>query len=491
MATFTNSSTMSPLNNTTTISSGEKERLLGAINLRETIKHAPVLAFYILIMIVGLIGNAFVLYIYKIKFKRSSARTYILCLALLDFLVCCVGLPYHTLDLTHLLIYHYTEVCQALSYLSGAVNLGSVFVLMVVAVDRYLKVCRPLKKQVVDFGNRRACAIAIISAIIISIPNAIIYGESSVTRTAQGYNLTGVECFIDDEYAESTFAVAYLGFYILVFIICVLALVVLYTFICREIYRNQAFHSEDSSGNGGCLSCISANKDDEYDSDCTVDPSEAYTMTTMSESVLDDYKQTDEHDVEHMETIKEEQPSSLNTDTFKTENEAALTTEGENGGVKESLLKSSETPKARESKQVESPASKKRTTKTEPRKPSNQILKPLKSNALVRHTTKGGTEKQTRKITLMMMTITVVFIISYLPFIIISLADSLDAEYWTGMSEEMAVFVDFMLRFYLINNMANAIIYSFWDIRFRRECIVIIRKLFCCKDPKKSQNRRK
>ena len=55
----------------------------------------------------------------------------------------------------------------------------------------------------------------------------------------------------------------------------------------------------------------------------------------------------------------------------------------------------------------------------------------------------------------MMLTITVVFIISYLPFIIISLADSADAEYCTDMSEAMAVFVDFMLRFYLINNMAK------------------------------------
>ena len=451
MANYTDNTTITTTGNASTITTDEEERLLGAINFRETIKHAPVLAFYIFIMIVGLIGNAFVLYIYKIKFKRSSARTYILCLALLDFLVCCVGLPYHALDLTYILTYHHTEVCQALSYLSGAVNLGSVFVLMVVAVDRYLKVCRPLKKQVVDFGNRRACAIAIISAIIISIPNAIMYGESSVTKSAQGYNLTGVECFIDDEYAEGTFAVAYLIFYIIVFIICVLVLVVLYTFICRKIYRNQAFHSQDSSGNGGNI----------------------------------------EHEVEHMDTIKEEQ-SFGPIDTFKNENETATSTEVENGGVKESFLKTSDTNKTQDSRHVESPVSKKRSTKVESRKQSkHESIKPLKSNALVRHTIKGATEKHTRKITLMMLTITVVFIISYLPFIIISLADSADAEYWTDMSEGMKYFVDFMLRFYLINNMANAIIYSFWDERFRRECIVIIQRLFCCKDQKKPQSRRK
>ena len=62
MANYTDNATMTTTSNASTISTDEEERLLGAIDLRETIKHAPVLAFYIFIMIVGLIGNAFVLY---------------------------------------------------------------------------------------------------------------------------------------------------------------------------------------------------------------------------------------------------------------------------------------------------------------------------------------------------------------------------------------------------------------------------------------------
>ena len=481
---------MTSPSNATNMSTEVEERLLDAKNLRETIKYVPVLAFYIFIMIVGLIGNSFVLYIYKIKFNRTSARTYILCLALLDFLVCCVGLPYHTLDLTHLLTYYHTEVCRALSFLSGAVNLGSVFVLMVVAVDRYLKICRPLKKQVVDFGNRRACAIAIITAIIISIPNAILYGESSVETSANGFNLTGIECFIDDEYAETTFAVAYLGFYFLVFIICVLTLIILYTFICREIYRNQAFHSQDASSKCVCLSCASAN-DLDTDSDYSVDQTDVLTMATMSAVVSEDDRLDATHAVEHLDIIKEE-PYIGRGDNFNSKNEAAKSEEVKNHGATESLLRKPERAKTRVSTKVDSPVSKKRSTKYESRKQSkHKSVKPLKSNALVRHTSKGATEKHTRKITLMMLTITVVFIISYLPFIIISLADSLDSEYWKDMPEGIAVFVDVMLRFYLINNMANAIIYSFWDERFRRECIIIIRKLFCCKTQQKFQARKR
>ena len=31
--------------------------------------------------------------------------------------------------------------------------------------------------------------------------------------------------------------------------------------VCHIIYRNQAFHSQDFSSNGGCFSCTSVNND--------------------------------------------------------------------------------------------------------------------------------------------------------------------------------------------------------------------------------------
>ena len=78
-------------------------------------------------------------------------------------------------------------------------------------------------------------------------------------------------------------------------------------------------------------------------------------MTTIIKSVADDDKRHVEHEIEHMYTIKEEQPIGP-TETFKNENETAISAEAENSGVKESLLKTPETDKTRESKHVESPS---------------------------------------------------------------------------------------------------------------------------------------
>lgn len=473
--------------NVTTLSPEVKKKLLGTLNLKQTIKYSPVLAVYILMMVIGLIGNAFVLYIYKFKFKRTSARTYILCLALLDFLVCCVGIPYHAFDLTHLVTYKYSTLCRVLSFLSGAVNLGSVFLLIVVAVDRYLKVCRPLKKQLIDFGDRRACAIAIISAIIISIPNAILYGNSTV----EVEGLTGIECFIDDEFSESMFAIAYLGFYILVFISCVVTLIGLYFFICREIYRNQALQVADNSQRRrGCLSCTVANdSDSDNDSDDSSHERDTLAMTTMSEFVsdIDKTEHLPEEGKRILPNYKQELPEATEEVADQLKPAATSEKDSEDTHVQESLLKNDELTAGTIATKQESPQLRKKpTTKTTKKERKHKSVKPMNSSALVRHTTQGAKEKHTRKITLMMLTITVVFIVCYFPFIIISLLDSSDDQYWERMTSSEAIFVDFMLRFYLINNMANAIIYSFWDERFRRECILIIRKLFCfCKRMKK------
>jgi hypothetical protein len=104
------------------------------------------------------------------------------------------------------------------------------------------------------------------------------------------------------------------------------------------------------------------------------------------------------------------------------------------------------------------------------------------SCAMVRHVRPGSkaVEKNTMKITLMMLTFTVVFIISYLPFIIISILDSTDEDFWADRGIIESVFLDFMLRLYLVNNVANPIIYSFWDHRFRKETKMLLKKLTCC-----------
>ncbi|KAL4217891.1 hypothetical protein ACF0H5_022630 [Mactra antiquata] len=399
------------------------ETVVWELNEKERTLYCGLMIFFVIIMLVGIIGNVLVLIIYKTKFKRSSARVYILSLALADLSVCVIGLPYHILDLTYILTYKYVNTCKVLSFFIGACTISSIFILLVVGLDRYLKVCRPLKKQIIDFGDRKACLIAVCIAIIVSIPNGLLYGHSTVATRLE--NITGVECFIDDDFQDSELAIGYLGFNFLLFIGSVVYLAIIYGFICRKIYKTDQMSGEITLSTGRRICCCRIqDRDDEPDGDDVDEISDKNVEVQLVNVKIDD----------------------VNT---------------ENDDVNKACVPMS-TGKA-----------------------TGPIAKPRKSRdtgaTMIRHRIPGSKaqEKNTRKITLMMLTITVVFIISYLPFIVISIVDTLDESLWSSASDTWLLIYDFLLRIYIINNVANPIIYGFWDSRFRKEVLNLFKKIMC------------
>jgi hypothetical protein len=134
---------------------------LDEINSLEVTSLFP-LFFYATILSVGVLGNALVFIVYSLRYRRSPARVYILFLAAIDFWMCLFGLPYHLLDMTHPYTYTNAPACKVLTFLIATLFHMSIFGLIVIAVDRYLKICRPLGKlQISYFGKKRACGVAI------------------------------------------------------------------------------------------------------------------------------------------------------------------------------------------------------------------------------------------------------------------------------------------------------------------------------------------
>ncbi|XP_053383050.1 cholecystokinin receptor type A-like [Mercenaria mercenaria] len=408
----------------------ENNITLEELDKSERLKYLPLTVLLVTIMVIGIVGNTLVLIVYKTKFTRSSARCYILSLAMADLAVCLFGIPYHLLDLTLILTYTHTNVCKVLSFFIGACTLSSVFILLVVGLDRYFKVCRPLKRQIRDFGDRKACLLATFGAVVISIPNGFIYGQSSVLTPVN--NLTGVECFIADEYHGSDLAVGYLGFNMLVFVMSVLFLIIIYGFICRKIYQHDKMSVEITLKKSKKICfCFTVDNQDEEDG------GEELT-SALNNALTDDITDT------HFVTNAEFQSSAIETETTE---KKVLNVKFKNSKGKPNRTETAKT-----------------------------------MCTMIRHKKPGSKaeEKNKMKITLMMMTITIVFVISYLPFIVISIMDTVEEALWTDMTVTESLLLDLMLRSYLINNAANPVIYSFWDNRFRNETKRLLRKFAFC-----------
>lgn len=352
------------------------------------------MVFVSLLMVIGILGNAHVLYLYAFKFPKTNHRIYILCLAVLDMITCSIGMPFVIFDLKNTLTFDSAIVCKLLRFLNYFNSGGSACTLLVIAVDRYKKICRPLGKQMDDKMAKIACCIALSISLFIAWPAPVLYGKSTVDTGVNG--ITGVACFTEDRFKNTKYQTYFNGVLILVVFGSFVTLIVLYSLIGRRIW-NQ---------NKARVSMFNP----------TTAPRAAAVVEMASSSINSTTKSTQSVD----------DPS--NTDTLPV-------------AVKN---------------------------------PKNKLEKYVKPNPLEKAKNKlqarnDSRTNKTKRTTLMLFLITVVFIISFAPHLALNLTVFLKKGFLEQLTfTEVFLYHTFVWSFF-INNMANPIIYGFCDPRFRRE----------------------
>jgi hypothetical protein len=91
--------------------------------------------------------------------------------------------------------------------------------------------------------------------------------------------------------------------------------------------------------------------------------------------------------------------------------------------------------------------------------------------------TKTFISDREQRITKVLFTITLLFIFSFLPYIIILIVYSADATYEEKLSPTAYVVYLMGLRLYLINNVANSLLYISFDLKFRKYFLNIYNKI--------------
>ncbi|KAL3880555.1 hypothetical protein ACJMK2_032786 [Sinanodonta woodiana] len=194
----------------------------------------PVLVFSVFAMTFGTIGNCLVLYIFKFKYRQSNHRYFIICLAACDLTGSLIGVPFLIADMT--LMYSYgTTVCKISRYLSHFVGFCSACIIMIIAIERYLKICKANGKQISSNMARRLCYFSIIFGIFAALPSALLYGHNSVQTEID--NLSHYQ----DKYKDTYFPLMYQAFLVLWFILAMITTCACYAQIaCRFRTQNAA-----------------------------------------------------------------------------------------------------------------------------------------------------------------------------------------------------------------------------------------------------------
>ncbi|XP_060582069.1 neuropeptide Y receptor type 6-like [Ruditapes philippinarum] len=130
------------------------------------------------VMVVGFVGNLHVIFVYAFRLKPTNHGFFIIVLSIYDISACTVLIPFMIYMYINPWTYGSVFMCRISRFMMGLIFDGSILTLLLVAVYRYRKICRPHGWQIKNRVAKLLCFISAISACVCSCP-LIVFSEVS------------------------------------------------------------------------------------------------------------------------------------------------------------------------------------------------------------------------------------------------------------------------------------------------------------------------
>ncbi|KAH3713133.1 alpha-2Db adrenergic receptor-like [Dreissena polymorpha] len=346
--------------------------------------HVPAIAIIMTLMIIGIIGNMAVLRIY-FPYPKSFSRVFILWLGFIDLIACCFGMPLLLVSLYHPYEFPSVYACKTFRCVHVFLVAASVFIFVFIAYERHRAICNFEVVEMKPARMHMMCLISCMLAFVVSIPAVVLYGERTVNTGV--FNITGIECFVEDHFEETIWPKVYFPFQLMICSIAFVILVILYIKIGRQLNWHLTF-------------------------------SRRYSRA----------------------------PSDMRT-SYLSEQESDTSKLPGRGSKTESLLKTSFSQE-NSSGQTKAHA-------------------PLESAASTRSC---HIDRVARELTTMFCWLTVVFVLSFIPHLAIIVFQMFYPTFTQDMSPNGIRAYNIFFRSFVINNMANPVVYFICMRDFRNDC---------------------
>ncbi|ESP02852.1 hypothetical protein LOTGIDRAFT_156802 [Lottia gigantea] len=207
--------------------------LFDDINQEFRLQQLPVVIYLILILLVGIPGNSAVCYIFKSQLTERNTKFFLVYLACLDLISCCVCVPFELTDV--LLAYTFDSVaaCKFFRFLTTWLQGLSGLTLICVAYVRYRKIFKPFKD--LERRIRPLCIASAIAALVMAAPALVIFGSRTVKTHIP--DVTGKECSTNDNLLHSPVRIVYYTFLLFTFLFSLICFLVFYILI--GVYLNR------------------------------------------------------------------------------------------------------------------------------------------------------------------------------------------------------------------------------------------------------------
>jgi hypothetical protein len=144
---------------------------LEALNDTERQQRIPPMVFLGVLICVGLPSNITVISVFLRHFKMSTYRTYIVTLALIDLTACALCMPFEIFEMVFQYTFYWELMCKGFRFLNTVVASLSNLIIFGLSLDRFRRVCRPLKHQFTVPEARIFCFVMLLLSVAVSSPH--------------------------------------------------------------------------------------------------------------------------------------------------------------------------------------------------------------------------------------------------------------------------------------------------------------------------------
>ena len=414
----------------------------------------PVIIIIALLMVIGFVGNVCALLFYWRQARRSSTTIFIITLTVTDLLVC-FAMSFGIADLVNTYVFENEVACILYIYLNHVTSFSSGLTLVIIAVDRYRKLCQPLKKQVTLKNAKIIAGFNMFLALMISLPVFFLYGitETEIHNTYNAsFPITGSDC--SSKHNNETVQIIVHIIYICLFGTGTIILIVLYSLIGRVIYR---YHKNDQNFK---KDLNKANAQDQI-STSSVGRSSDCGVSNAQDLAAAQNTNTWAEDLEHNTKIRSSNSAACDTEENIVETSLSVKTIS----FGDSRISNSQDHSSSSSMND----SGKTLRKNGQTGTVSNDTKPSKRKAIKKY-------KKTvaaMKMTIMLFIIAVIYVASFLPYHSVTILDHQgNIDTWETVGMQLA------LRSYILNSIVNPFVYGLFNAEFRRCFVCALRTAY-------------
>ncbi|XP_060551203.1 putative neuropeptide Y receptor type 6 [Ruditapes philippinarum] len=392
----------------------------------------PVIVCMAVVGAVGIIGNILTIVFYASKSKRSTSTLQITCLAVVDLIVCIMIVP-NIIEMVVNVKYNQDVFCK-LTHVFGLWAIAtSCFILWIIAIDRYRKICKPFAKQITVKTTKFAITVIVIGSFLLSVRNFVNFSTVEVNVTLPVSNETTIGCYCTTR-GDAGYNISVTVFYAIDFLfvmVCLISIIVTYSHIIITLLKLKR----------------SKNASNQHRRDITWSRPNATGTGNC---------------------VNEESDNSFGMTTFKSESHISDSDAGNNSNV----------IAAKASVCDGHPAVTIGNDQTFHNTSLRRTIQKKNFRKRKRRRKIGASSASERNLTFMMLAVSLLFVACFFPFFVVKIILRLVLK--TGEEIELNVGIQFALRLVYMNSVFNPIVYCFFNPQFRRYIKGLFLKCFRC-----------